>query len=190
LPLILAKASGFENVILVVDNFDACDVQILPEVPFDSVHEYVFVHEFLKMALENTNFIAAAMDTDKFLQVMVPTQEDSVDLLAGIDLASTLDVNEVIGQDTGDKFAVHIDGDIFPLELNELMCGGVTHYLAEWKNLCDVMSRFESQQSGDEYDSLQLRAMSIAQDLVSLLYEREEKEFRVTSIVRIVSSEG
>jgi hypothetical protein len=188
LPWTLAEAGGFESVVMIVDNFDESDDQIIPKAPFENAHSFVYVHEFLKLALENTNFIVAAHVTERFMQVMSPTESDSVDLLSGIDLASTIDVEDQGEPDSGDRFAAHIDDSTFPLELNELMCGGVVHYLVLWRELCEIMSGLEAQQPGDEFDDLQLKAIAAAQDLVDLFYVPEEKEFRVTNVVRIGQS--
>jgi hypothetical protein len=185
LPIVLARAVGFESVVMVVDNLDAADVQVQSAAPFTVTHEFVFIGEVLKFALDNTDFIVAAQDTNKCMQLLGLAQQDGTDLLGGLDLATTFDISEPVAEEGKDRFAVRIDGDIQALELNELMCGGVVHYLTIWQSLCSLMGSVEGQHKGPDHDRLKIQAIMAAQELMSLVYAPETKEFRVTSITRI-----
>ena len=185
LPIELAKASGFENVLMVVDNFDCGDVQVVPRAPFTANQNYLFIIEFMKFALDNANFIIACKDCERFFQVMGPTDELGVDLMQGIDFVSTMDVVEVEEDDLVAKYMVHLEGETMGLQLNVLLCGGVVHYLRLWDKLRRLVENLEGQP--EQYDDNLFHAINAAQELVDLLFYTDDnkEELRVASIVSV-----
>jgi hypothetical protein len=188
LPIQLSKAAGFETALLVVDNLDRADLELWPTPPFIEQDDYVYFAELLKFALDGTNFVISCENTKSFLQLMVPTDEEGIDLLDGISLASTMDIQDHhVDENHGDRFAVDVDGDDLPLVLHIGLCGGVVHFLVKWKTLCDLMNRLESCPQGDEFDNVQFSAIHAAQEFVSLVFNPVEPndEIHVTNVVRL-----
>lgn len=127
LPIHVAKAAGLENVFLIVDNVDEADLRLCPLPPFER-HD-----ELLKCALDNSNFIVACEDTNRFLHSLAPSDEDGIDLLAGMDLISTADVEDENVH--GDRLVVDLDDDGLPLILHSGLCGSVIHFFHEMEDV-------------------------------------------------------
>ena len=185
LPMELAKAAGFENVLMIVDNFDCGDVQLSPHAPFKESDNYLFAIEFMKFGLDNANFVLACKDCDHLFQVMGPTDEMGIDLMQGIDLVSTMDVVEVEEDDLALKYMVRLEGETMGLPLNVLSCGGVVHYLHLWDKLRRLVDNLEN--DPEHYDDNIFHAVNAAQELVDLLFKTdiEDEELRVAGIVRV-----
>jgi hypothetical protein len=188
LPLQVAKAAGFENTVLIVDNVDYADRELAPLPPFRVQDTCLFMAELVKYALDGVNFIIACEDTDRFLQLMSPIDEEGIDLVAGLHFASTLDVNNPDEEENRlDRFAVDVDGDDLPLVLHIALCGGVVHFLRKWKALCNLMSRLDAGAHNDEFDDVQFAAIHAAQEFVSLVFNPNEPddEIHVTNVTRV-----
>jgi hypothetical protein len=188
LPLHMAKAAGISNILIILDHFDKADIQLSPLLPFVEQHEYLFFAELLKYVLNGANFILACEDTDRFLQLMAPTDEEGMDLSEGMRMASTLDVLEDdINENRNDRFAVDVDGDDIPLQLHIGLCGGVVHFLAKWKELCGFMSRLDSGPQGEEFDDAQFAAINAAQEFVALVFNPSsvDEEIHISNVVRL-----
>jgi hypothetical protein len=185
LPIHVARAAGLETVVVVVDNIDHADLQLSPHPPFVWGDEYLFLVELLKYTIDSCNFVVACEDTDRFLHSMAPTDDDGIDLLAGMHLVSTADIGEANAH--ADRFAVDIDGDDLPLVLHSSLCGGVIHFLMKWKGLCDLVNRLESCPQGDEFDDVQFSAINAAQEFVNLVFSPIEPndEIHVANVVRL-----
>jgi hypothetical protein len=189
LPVLVATAAGFENIVLIVDNVDHADRELAPGPPFRSQDTCLFMAEFVKCALDGVNFIVACEDTDRFLQIMSPIDEEGTDLLAGLHFASTLDVtNPSEDENRTERFAVDVDGDDLPLVLHIALCGGVVHFLEKWKILCNLMSRLDAcPERGDQHDDVLFAAICAAQDFVSLVFNSEEQKdvIHVTNVTHL-----
>ena len=188
LPILLAKVSGFENVLMVVDNIDCGDIEVVPHEPFDPEQESLFIIEFIKFALDHCNFIMACMESDRFFQVMGPSDETGVNLMEGTNIASTLDVAEIDEEDMATRYVISIEGETMGLPMNALMCGGVVHYLRLW----DRFRRYaeDLEQYPERYDALIFNVINSAQELVDLLYQQDtdDEELRVSGISRVPES--
>jgi hypothetical protein len=188
LPILLAKAAGFENVFMVADNFDRADVQLSAAPPFAKQANQLFFAELLKYALDATNFAVACEDTPHFLQVMAPTDDEGIDLLEGMYIDSTMDIgNPASHKNRSDRLAVHIDGDELPVNLHVELCGGVIHFLEKWKALCNLASRVHLRASGTASDDVQFAALAAASEFVELVFDQSSitYEVRITNIVHL-----
>jgi hypothetical protein len=188
LPVLVARAAGIENVVLVIDNIDQADLYLAPRDPFGEESSFVFLIELLKYVLDGVNFVIACQDATRFFEVMRATGEDGIDLLDGMEFASTMDVQESRQEESErDRFAVHVEGDDLPLQLHIGLCGGVIHFLNKWKGLCNLVSQMDSCPRGPEFDDAQFAAIHAAQEFVSLVFNpgEDEPEIHVTNIVRL-----
>jgi len=86
LPVNIARALGFENVVMIVD------IELEPHEPFTATDDYVFAVEVIKYTLDRCNFVVACKNTQHFLHAMEPMDETGIDLLAGIEMMPTMDV--------------------------------------------------------------------------------------------------
>jgi hypothetical protein len=140
----------------------------------------------LKSALDDVSFIIACQDTDRLCQVLSPTDEFGIDLFAGLDLVSTVDVAEVDGEGS-DQFAAVIDGEQLPVPLNVALCGGVEHFLAKWRELCRRMRVMESMTNEEDQDDAHFEAIWAAEQFVSLVFTRDnpKENIHITNILRL-----
>lgn len=182
LPILLARVSGFESVLMVIDNLDCGDVEIAPHAPFAPAQDFIFAIEVMKFALEHCNFIVSCKDSERFFHVMGPTDEMGVDLMEGMNIASTLDVVEIDEDDLATKYVLKIEGETLGLPMNAQLCGGVVQYLRLWDRFCRYASDLE--QAPDRYDDLTFNVINSAQELVDVLYTTDE-EVRVAGISRV-----
>ena len=190
LPAILAKALGFDEIIWVVDNIDTIDIQITPEAPFETSDDFIYVIEHLKAILDNSNFIVACADTDRFFQTMIPIDENGTDLLNGTNYVFTTNVVEVNEEDIGDLFALRIAGQQLPLMLNVGLCGGVVHYFHFWDQLTVLYASVEGAKNDEQLDKSLFELLAHAQDVVNLLFHWEGIDVIVENVTRVETYEG
>jgi hypothetical protein len=169
----LPKAVGFTSVALFVDNIEYSDVTLLPHEPFNPRQKAAIAVENLKIALGQASFLVASETVASLYDMLRPMDENSVDLLAGIDVVTLYDAAEDLGSRTRYDFAIQILGEAMPLCVDVGMCGGIITYLAAWDDLHHTLFQLERVKNDeDKFNQLYYQAVGDAQRLVEIVFEK------------------
>ncbi|KAK8886304.1 hypothetical protein M9Y10_041766 [Tritrichomonas musculus] len=177
LPVTLAKALGFTNISLFVDNIEYADVNLIPHDPFDSRDCQAIVIEHIKYALNQANFILSAEKSEKLFQLLPPFDEDGVDLSSGIDYITPYEATSDLGSRLKYDFLIECAQEPQPMRLTVGMCGGVVPFIAAWDELHHSLFVLErTKKDSDQYDEVKFACIADAQTLVDLLFVCEEQD--------------
>ena len=170
LPVFIPKAVGFKTITIFIDNIEYGDCIVEARDPFRLNHN-VFIIEHLKFALLQTNYMVTSEETDRLFQVLSPVDEGGIDLLAGIDFISTMDVTEDIGSRAHFKYVIDIQEEPEPIEVYARMCAGCVAFLILWDELNLTIFRLDRlDPKSDQYLESYYGAVAQAQKLVDSIF--------------------
>ena len=148
IPRFMAQAFGFGNIHFVIDHIDASDIEITASEPFDNDKTVITVIEFIKFMLSNDSFVVSCEKDENLLQ--------SLDLATcdGVDLRDCTQIISVVDVDTEHLskfwFNLTVQGEIKPIKLRDIDCGGCSGYLSLWDNLMVLGDRLWNEQMKDK----------------------------------------
>lgn len=177
-PKMIADVFNFKRQILIFDNFEACDMFIMPAAPFSTETENFQLATLIIFLLCNNDFIISCRDHAYMTNLL---------LCAGVsppilDYVSTLDISI---DDVYSKYQFNaiVDNETVPLTIGH--CGGIPSYVHSWISLNKFYEQASKAQGKKEKEEAELFIAERVEELMRLLYSYDKDgELHVESVTR------
>ncbi|OHS99077.1 hypothetical protein TRFO_08653 [Tritrichomonas foetus] len=185
LPVSLAKAVGFKNVSLFIDNIEYADVYLRPHAPFDTTGPQAVVIEHVKFAISMANFILSAEQSERLFQILPPFDEDGIDL-SSVDYITPYDTTSDLGSRLKYDYLIECREESQPIRVTIEMCGGIVPFIAAWDELHHSLFILErTKKTSEEYEEMNYNVISDAQNFIDKIFICEgSKKITVIGVKR------
>lgn len=181
LPSFLAKIFGFHNIVYILDNFEAAQVQLDPLYPFEESESIPSFDEFWKYAIVNHPYLLSTGDEQQFMYSLASTNETSIDLLSQTELISLFDLINLVEDDKVSKYSdaevtvTFEDKNEVPLKLTSGSCGGIPLYINQWNKINKILDDLEMcDDNSAQYEDLYCQVLGETETLLFLLIVRQQ----------------
>ena len=181
LPVLVAAAAGYDETFFIIDHLDYCDQNFISYGRFSDASDTVFVSEYFKFALSNSNYIAACEDTSKLYTLLVDV--DDTFTYAPFEFISMDEIQSDAAKNS--NLIVTINGLETPLTIGPEICSGIPAYISLWNQVIEFVSN-ASNASNEEAEDMALLAVSQVQQLLDLCFVVDENaDSPLTSITAL-----
>lgn len=177
-PKMIADVFNFKRQVLIFDNFEACDMFIMPTEPFSTETENFQLATLIIFMLSNNNFIISCRNHVTLTNLLLCAGTNPLIL----DFVSTLDIS-IDKVYSKYQFNAIVDNETVPLSLEH--CGGISSYVYSWISLNEFYEKASRAQGKKEKEEAELFIAERVEELMRLLYAYEGNgELHVDSVTR------
>jgi hypothetical protein len=142
LPVDLANAFGFNEVVFFLDHFDFALVQLFPVYPFEDSKGIAYISEHLKIVMQNCCYILTARDSDMLFASLRSVSESGIDLAASTEFITLFDCLEA-SRYKESEVLIEFNDTRQSIRVDSQCAGGVPSYIAKWERLIEVIDELE-----------------------------------------------
>jgi hypothetical protein len=181
LPVNLARAFGFTDVIFVLDHFDAFQECISPVYPFEDSPETALLDQSWKYAMQTSSFVLAARDSAACISGFPAIDSLEINVGGNIEYLSLEDA--VVGAYSDAAIVINLNGNRNPVALTWSSCAGYPPFVSKWDELNQALDKLAGEAAGSvDYQEHGCAVLAAADQLLGLLFidEREEVKHDAT----------
>lgn len=182
MPVLIAKNLGYKDVTLFVDHFDLIHLEIDEMDHFPESLGELFLIEYFKNVLIQTNFVISSKDSNELWQCFQPFEESDIDLTNIVSFESTMDTNSEAKY--GNKeFTFSIQN--INCKINAQHFGGIPAYITKWIELNELMDlRDDPSNDSDDFEEKNMDVENHLQSILPLIFTDVNPNARVESVRR------
>ncbi|OHT09087.1 hypothetical protein TRFO_04672 [Tritrichomonas foetus] len=147
LPNVIANVFGLPDVHFIFDDFDVCDVDVVPKPPFLATKQSVSLIDRLKESLKTKSFVICCKDEPKFLEALKSMNGKSKgsDMVTKVVFSNISDI-EVDPPESQFEFMVEFENCHKKVRINRETCQGCVGFLVCWEKLVTLGIAVENNQ--------------------------------------------
>lgn len=182
MPVLIARNLGYKDITLFVDHFDLINIEIDEMEQFPESYGELFLIDYFKNVLIQTNFVISSKDSNELWQCFQPFDETSIDLSNIVTIESTMDTNSEAKY--GDKeFNFSIDN--INCKINAQHFGGIPAYLTRWIELNKLMDLVDDTAiDSEEYEESYIDVVNCLQSILPLIFTDIKSNPRIKNVKR------
>lgn len=182
LPVLIAKNLGYKDITLFVDHFDLINLEIDEMDHFPESFGELFLVDYFKNVLIQTNFVISSKDSNELWQCFQPFDESSIDLTNIVSFETTMDTNSE--PKYGDReFTFSIEG--INCKISAQHFGGIPAFLTKWIELNQLMDDVDDTAlDSEEYEECYMDVVNLLQSILPLIFSDAKSNQKIKNVKR------